>query len=387
MTDVAPSRRILLASLTAVFSAGMYLCVPNLSPWARESGADFAMIGLINGAYGLSQMLIRIPLGIISDRIGRRKGLIALGFILTIASGIVVWASPTPEALLVMRVLQGGSAATYLAYSVIYSGYFDPAHTPRSVGTITAMFTVGQIVALAAAGLISQKWEYPLLFPLTALTAFAGLLMTIPIHETPVPFSEKAPFLKLAKTALHGPLLKVSLLGILSQIVTFGVVFGFLPLTAKSLGANSTALSLLAILGMLPGVFMPAVTSRLFKKGLDPRIIVSTGFLISALFCMAIPRIQSLRTLYLIQFFGGFGRGIVFPVLMGLAIRGVPRNRQGTAMGLYQSFYSSGMFIGPVIFGLAAKQVGLNHAYITGTAASAIGILLAFILPRRSPSP
>jgi MFS family permease len=361
----------------------MYLCVPKLSPYAHEIGADYAMIGLINGSYGFSQMIIRVPLGILSDRLGRRKGLIFLGFILTLLSGIVAWLAPSPLTLLFMRMLQGGSAATYLAYTVIYSEYFDEKHSQRAVGTITALFTVGQIVGLAGAGIMSFYWGYPMLFPLTALVAFTGLLLAIPVHETPLPHEEKAPFGQLAAMILHGPLLRVAVLGILSQIVTFGAVFGFLPLTAKALGADDFALSVLAILGMIPGVFLPAVTSRLFKKGLDPRLTVSAGFLISALFCLAVPVTKSLNLLYLFQFLGGFGRGIVFPVLMGLAIRGIPKNRRGTVMGMYQSFYGIGMFAGPVIFGFVAKKAGLPAAYLTGTAASLLGVFLAFIIPGR----
>jgi len=66
----------------------LYAYVPILSPYAESLGASYKMVGMIIGSYGFTQMLLRIPLGIISDKMGNRK--------LFIISGIAFFLNKQP---------------------------------------------------------------------------------------------------------------------------------------------------------------------------------------------------------------------------------------------------------------------------------------------------
>jgi len=63
----------LFVFVTAFYWFSMYAYIPTFSPYLESLGASHKMIGLILGSYGFSQMLIRIPLGIYSDRINKNK--------------------------------------------------------------------------------------------------------------------------------------------------------------------------------------------------------------------------------------------------------------------------------------------------------------------------
>lgn len=72
--------------VTAFYWFSMYAYIPTFSPYIESLGASHKMIGLILGSYGFTQMLIRIPLGIYSDRLNKRKIFVVLGVLLSIIS-------------------------------------------------------------------------------------------------------------------------------------------------------------------------------------------------------------------------------------------------------------------------------------------------------------
>lgn len=86
---------------------------------------------------------------------------------------------------------------------------------------------------------------------------------------------------------------------------------------------------------------------------------------------------QNIFILYLMQILGGFGYGIVFPLLMGASVRQVNVKYQGTAMGIFQSIYGLGMFIGPFFVGILQKYMDLKFSFFI---IFCIGILSSFMI-------
>ena len=75
-----PNRRILVIfTLTFLSNLGYGVTIPSLSLYASSLGARNSFIGLIISAFAAAQLLTQIPVGRLSDRIGR-KYLVAAGF-------------------------------------------------------------------------------------------------------------------------------------------------------------------------------------------------------------------------------------------------------------------------------------------------------------------
>ena len=108
----------LLAATTFLFWASLYVYVPILPVYAASLGASMGMVGLVVGAYGISQLLLRIPLGIQSDRHGRRVPYIALSLIAAGAGALWLALAPGPWSLFFARGLTGVGAALVLAGAV-----------------------------------------------------------------------------------------------------------------------------------------------------------------------------------------------------------------------------------------------------------------------------
>ena len=104
-----PSELRASVSLAAVFALrlfGMFVVLPVLALWAEgRPGWSLTLVGIALGAYGLTQALLQLPFGWLSDRRGR-KPVIHLGLALLAAGSLVCALAESPWTMILGRVLQ-----------------------------------------------------------------------------------------------------------------------------------------------------------------------------------------------------------------------------------------------------------------------------------------
>ena len=110
----------LFCIVTSLYWFSMYTYVPNLSTYAESLGATHKMVGLILGSYGFTQMLLRIPLGIFSDRINKRKIFINLGILTSLLSALAMGILKSPVCLLIFEDVRSSSGHMVNLYSAIF---------------------------------------------------------------------------------------------------------------------------------------------------------------------------------------------------------------------------------------------------------------------------
>ncbi|MGL5512272.1 MAG: MFS transporter, partial [Sporomusa sp.] len=310
------AKRILLA-VTVFFWFSMYTYVPTLAPYAQSLGASYDMVGLIIGSYGLVQLLLRIPIGVVSDAWGSRKLFVVGGIIVASLSSFGMWLLPAAGMLLLCRGLAGAAAAAWVDYTVLYAGYFPGHQAPKAMGYLNAANNVGQVAAMLLGGYVAQQFGLGAPFLLGGLVGVAGIMLSFSVRETralPKPVNTAI----LVEALRDDNLLRLSGLGIILQVVTFVTVFGFLPLAAQTLGASVFELGLLTTATMIPSIFSAVLSGTFFIKHFGERATLVTGLLLTAVTCISIPFNNSLPLLYVSQAIGGFARGLVLPLLMGL---------------------------------------------------------------------
>ena len=91
-----------------------------------------------------------------------------------------------------------------------------------------------------------------------------------------------------------------------------------------------------------------------------------------------IPALDNLLQLYVSQMIGGFGRGLVFPLLMSFSVATMAPGAKATAMGVFQSLYAVGMFAGPVVVGVMADTAGLGAGFWLCGVAGLLGLSIAW---------
>jgi MFS family permease len=158
-----------------------------LSAYAKSTlNATPVMVGMIVGSYGLTQMLLRIPVGVISDVIRRRKPFLILGMAASLLSAVGLALVKTPAGALVFRGLAGVAVSTWVAHIALYSQMFDPEEANDAIGRISAMQYGAQVAAMLVGGFLAQLVAPEAAFLLGAAAAAAGLVVVSGVREQPI---------------------------------------------------------------------------------------------------------------------------------------------------------------------------------------------------------
>ncbi len=369
--------------VTSLFWFSLYAYVPNLSIYGESLGASHKLIGLILSSYGFTQMILRIPLGIYSDTINRRKIFILLGILSSLISAIGMGLLPNPWALLFFRGLSGVAATAWVPFTVLFSSYFTSEDSSKAMGYINSFNALGQMIAMLLGGILAEKISPQAPFFLAAGVGALALLLGTGIVEK----KENREPMKIKELMLVGRnknVLIPSSLAVLVQLITFASVYGFTPIAAQKIGANEMQTGFLTTLSTLPGILASAMSGSVFARKFGERKTLTFGFLALSLSCAVIPSINNINFLYLSQMIGGFARGAIFSLLMSLSIQSIESHKRATAMGFFQAIYGLGMFLGPILVGIISDLAGLSWGFWIVGIMGAIGALLAYMLIKSS---
>ncbi|MGI6576952.1 MAG: MFS transporter [Eubacteriales bacterium] len=379
-------RRTIFLITTALFWFSLYAYIPMFPGYVESSGVSHSMVGLIIGSYGFSQMIIRIPLGIASDRLNKRKFFIILGIFCCFLSGLGLWLFDSAYSMLVFRSLAGVAVSSWVAFSVLFSSYYRSEEATKATGYLLSANNFGQVIAMFAGGSMAQALGVKSAFLLAAAVAVLALVSGMFISENKAIEKKPLSFAELISVGKSGNLVVVSCLAILLQFVTFSTVYGFTPIVAESLGASSVELGLLSAMSILPGIPAGALSGSFFSRKFGDRRTLFAGFIVSALSSLVIPFINSVPVLIMTQTIGGFGRGVTFPLLMGLSIKNVEENKRGSAMGFFQAIYGLGMFTGPIVVGFISDIASLNIGfYFTAFISIVAAFTVKFFVKDKTP--
>ncbi|WCK56432.1 MFS transporter [Aneurinibacillus sp. Ricciae_BoGa-3] len=384
--DLANKRmKVIFYLVVTLYWFSMYTYVPILSPYVEHLGGSLFMVGLVIGSYGLTQMLLRIPLGIWSDRLGRRKVFILAGITCAAVSSVGLALSPNVWLVLLFRSLAGCAAASWVLFTVLFASYFRDHETAKSMGIISFYNSMGQLLATTSGGFLVEYLGWAAPFYVGAAGGLIGLFFAVQIKENPLPAKRETIKIKnLLQVGENRLLLGVSALAVLVQSVVFTTMFGFIPLHAVAIGVSKADISILMLLTMLPNAVAGYISGSVIVHRLGERRKIITGFVVVTLCTISIPFTHHFVSLVATQMLNGFGQGLLMPILMSLSIRSIPAEQRATAMGFFQSIYSLGMFGGPFIAGWIGKWTGLNGGFLFAGFISLIGSILSWwCIPNR----
>lgn len=374
---------VIIAWSAALIWFAMYAYVPTLPAYAASIGADAAVIGIISGVYGLLQIVLRVPLGFISDRLGRDRLLLITGFAILCVSCIMFLAGKTVAWVVAARTTAGAAAAWWVIISASYARYQPHDRQVKGQGVLSAAANMGKMIAAAGCAFAAQLFGYEATFLVALCGAAAGLVLMFFLRRPEAePIGEHTLKEQLALFR-NRDLLAFSLLSLLSQMQCFAIPTTFAAVAAEHAGADSLTLGFLVV------VFFVAVSvSSFFVGGKTYRKmggirVLAISFLIGAAGC--IPQLySSVGWIFAMQVLSGISYGIVQAELAGFVLQCVPPQHRGAATGIFQSLFAIGIFFGPVAAGMLLEYASFDAAYWTyaGICAGA-AILCPVLIPKR----
>ena len=107
------------------FWLSLYFYFPIVPSYAKSLGVPLWVVGAMLSAYGVTQLLIRIPTSVASNWWGRRRSVFAAGLVASAAGAVALYIDPSPWTL-VGRAITGLAACAWVGITIMYAGYFAP---------------------------------------------------------------------------------------------------------------------------------------------------------------------------------------------------------------------------------------------------------------------
>ncbi|MDA1107887.1 MAG: MFS transporter [Proteobacteria bacterium] len=356
---MTPGERRATFSLAAIYALrmlGLFLILPVFALYAHDhlDGSTPMLIGLAIGAYGLSQAVLQIPFGMLSDRIGRKPVIIA-GLLIFAVGSVVAALADSITGVIVGRVLQG-SGAIAAAVMALAADLTREEHRTKAMGVIGMTIGVSFALALIAGPVLNGWIGVPGIFWLTAVLALGG----IAVLRFGVPQTVESHFHRDTET------MPVKFMGVLKDVELLRLNFGILVLHAM-LTASFVALpfALRDQAGLAAGqhwqVYFPVLVIALVL--MVPFIIVAEKkrrmkeVFVGAIALLGLSQLTLLLmydsvagiTLALLMFFISFN--VLEASLPSLISKAAPVDGKGTALGIYSTSQFLGAFIGGIAGG------------------------------------
>ena len=390
---MTPDERRASLSLAGIFALrmlGLFLVLPVFALEAARlpGGNDPALVGLAMGIYGLTQAVMQVPLGLASDRVGRKK-IIVIGLIVFALGSVVAALAGSVQMLIVGRAIQGAGAVSAAVTALLADLTRDEVRTKGMalVGiSIAAMFALSLVVAPPLAGAIGLGG----LFWITAALAVAGIAVVLwltpaePVQHTDVPRG------RLADVWLHPNLWRLDLGVFVLHTVQMAmwVVVPALLVQAGLQKSQHWHVYLPAVLAsflMLGGLFAAERRGRLRAV---LRFGIALLFAVQLALWLLAPRAPGLWTLGAVMFFFFIAFNLLEATQPSLISRLAPAHARGAALGVYNTLQSLGLFAGGALGGWLVKAGG-PQAVLVATSALALLWLLAGwaqVVPATQPS-
>jgi MFS family permease len=379
-----PTEKRAIVSLGLLYAfrmLGLFMLLPVLALFA----ADFEhstplLIGLALGVYGLSQALLQLPFGWLSDRLGR-KPIIYAGLLLFAAGSVIAAMSHSIWGVILGRALQGSGAISSTVLALL-------SDVTREQQRTKAMALIGMSIGLTfAAALMIGPWlsahfGVSAIFWLTALLAIAGIFIAwrvVPEAASSVRFDgQTGTATRFVGRALSHPELMRLNAGIFSLHFALTAVFVGLPLLLRDKLGLELAQHAWVYLAVMGGGFICMVPLMIFaeRSGKVRQVFLfAVGLLAISSALVAVSEHSSGSTLIaaLFAFFVAFN--LLEANLPSLVSKWAFPAGRGTAMGVYSTFQFMGAFLGGTAGGWMMGEFGV-YGVFSLVASVALGWLL-----------
>lgn len=356
-----------LAGVYGLRMFGLFIILPVFAFYAEDlpGGNNYTLVGIALGAYGLTQAILQIPFGWLSDRIGR-KPVIYLGLILFAMGSLVAAVAVDIYWVIIGRVIQGAGAIS-AAVMALAADLTREEHRTKAMATIG--MTIGMVfaISLAVAPALNQWIGVPGIFILTGVLAVLAMLVVKQIIPDPQ-ISRFHSDTEVTATRFRDVLRDRQLLrlnyGIFALHATLMALWLVVPLTLREAGmnANDHWQIYLPVLLLSVVCIIPAIIYAEKKAKLKPVFIAAIGILLLGQILLAITTDSIVATaIALWVFFTAFN--LLEASLPSLISKIAPVGAKGTAIGIYSSTQFLGAFAGASIGGYLFGNFGSQSLY------------------------
>ncbi len=370
------SKDLLTLYLTTLyFFILTWAIVPVIPRYVMSLGGDPTTIGLVMSAAPLATVMTRIFFSIVSD-LRSRVFMMRLGMLLLGTSYLVLYISVDVSGLVVGRLLQGLSIASFIPPSIAY--VVDIAHygvVGRALGTRALMVSIGYMLGPFVGGLISEFLGYKALFIIASVAAFIAV-PTIRLGDlSRRNYTFSTMFKEVFKVITCRGFI-ILFTSATFQTVILASVIPFLSSYLKLMGFSDYDAGVISsaygLAGLLSRLVMNFFTDRSMVK------LALSGLSVDIVGVITLSYYPLPPSAFIPVLLIGFGDGIFVPALQALVFISSKTGLRSVLSGIYATSWDIGMLVGPLIAGYLITTTNdylLTFRYLTSFTAVSVTIL------------
>ncbi|NOX15673.1 MAG: MFS transporter [Epsilonproteobacteria bacterium] len=341
---------------------GLFIVLPVLSIYALGlKGSNEFLVGITIGGYALTQMLLQVPFGMLSDKIGR-KITITIGLIIFIIGSLICGFSNDIYTLMFGRFVQGAGAIGAVATAMISDMVKEEVRAKAMAimgGSIAMSFALSMMIG----PLIGGYWGVDKLFFLVAIfSILAIVILYLKVANPPkIAHSYDNSERRLLEILQNKDLMKMNITNMLQKGM-MTLAFLIIPiLMLKEFGWEKKELWMVYMPAMIFGLLAMAPSAIIGEKYHKAKEMLMLGIIFFAI-SYAIMGYAHSAVVFIVGvviFFIGFN--MHEPLMQSMASKYPRIHQKGTALGIFNSFGYIGTFIGGVFGGYFLQNYGIEE--------------------------
>lgn len=370
--------------LTLLLYLGSYMRLPLVPLFASRLGASTVQVGLINAGFMLAATLLSFPLGLVSDRLGRRR-LILAGILISALTSLFLSMAQTPGQIGAIYLFSGIGLACFSPAMMSFVGDMSP---PQFLGRAYGWYTSALYLGMAAGpgiGGAAATWGFRGAFLLSAaVVAAAALAGGLRLPSPPPVIRPPASTLRAdLREIVSNRAVAACWIATFFSTYAWGSLFAFFPLYARDAGISVVHTGLIfTSQAAANALFRIPVGALSDRTGRRERYILF-GNLLFSLAIAAVGRFRDKTSLYLLFIVVGAAMAATFTAIGAVLSESVPTRIRGLAMGGYNTCIYGGFALSAATLGIVIATFGYGAGFaVAGGCCAAATLAFAILFPR-----
>lgn len=371
-----------LASIYGLRMLGMFLILPIFSIYAETlpGGQSHLLIGLALGAYGLTQAIFQLPFGMASDRYGRKR-VIYVGLVLFVVGSVIAAMANDIYMVIFGRAVQGAGAVS-AAVTALLADLTREEHRTKAMAMIGGTIGVTFALSLILGPVFNQWIGVPGIFALTGVLALLAMLVVKFVVPDPLisrfHSDAEAKSSSLREVLANPQLLRLNfgIFALHSAQMAMFIVVPFALKQTSGMSENQHWQIYLPVLVLSFVLMVPAIIYGEKRARLKQVFVAAIAIMLGAqlLFASSIQHFWGIvvsLSFYFIAF------NVLEASLPSIISKLAPAASKGTAMGVYNTSQSLGVFVGGAMGGYLSHYHGFASVFIFCSVLMALWFIFA----------
>ncbi|MBD1933517.1 MULTISPECIES: MFS transporter [Cyanophyceae] len=368
---------LIIFAISLIAVLGVSSVTPAFPNLAKALNVAPENIGLLVTAFTLPTLLLGPIIGVLADRIGRKKIIVPSLLLFGIAGTACAFVRDF-NLLLLFRLLQGIGAASLLSLSVTLIGdLYAGERRTAAMGYSASVSSIGTASYPTIGGALATiGWYYPFMLPVVAIPIALVVLFAL---KNPEPKGERN--LREYLINARGILKNRQLAGLFiasaaNFVLLYGAYVTYLPqLINDTFKAQPSTIGVILSSISVAIAFTSSQLGRLARRFRETTLI-RASFVFYAIALFIVPFVTNMWLLLIPTTIFGIGLGIGFPSIQTLLAALAPREYLATVIAVNGTFFGLGQTLGPLLMGIAFGIGGIHSVFFAGVGFAIITLIV-----------